>query len=147
MIRKARTEDASRLAEILIFSKRMNYRSIFQDDYVSFAELQVYPLAKSYAENPALLEKVWVYDDEFVKGMVHAEGEQVAELYVDTFFVNLGIGSSLIEFAVKDLGCRYLWVLDKNTGAKRFYERHGFRQTDEKRFEQGTAELLVKMAR
>ncbi len=31
-IRKAVTQDASRIAEILIFTKRMNYREIFRDD-------------------------------------------------------------------------------------------------------------------
>ena len=29
IIRQARVEDASRIAEILVFSKRMNYRKIF----------------------------------------------------------------------------------------------------------------------
>ena len=31
-IRKATAEDVSRLAEILVFVKRMNYRSIFHND-------------------------------------------------------------------------------------------------------------------
>ena len=47
----------------------MNYRRIFQDDKVSFGEMQVYPLAKEYIENPEKLEGIWVYDDEFVKWM------------------------------------------------------------------------------
>lgn len=68
MIRRATTEDASRIAEILVFTKRMNYRRIFQNDKVSFGEIQVYPLAKAYVENPEKLEGVWVYEDEFVKG-------------------------------------------------------------------------------
>lgn len=36
MIRSVRVEDASRIAEILIFTKRMNYRQIFENDKVSF---------------------------------------------------------------------------------------------------------------
>ena len=35
MIRAASKKDASRLAEILIFAKRMAYRPIFQNDIVS----------------------------------------------------------------------------------------------------------------
>ena len=46
MIRRATPDDASRIAEILIFAKRTNYRSIFLNDFVSFHEMQVYPLAK-----------------------------------------------------------------------------------------------------
>lgn len=50
-IRKSTIEDAARIAEILIFTKRMNYRSIYRDDKVSFGEMQVYPLAKEYSCN------------------------------------------------------------------------------------------------
>ena len=46
LIRQATISDASRIAEILIFTKRMNYRTIFQNDKVSFGEMQVYPLAR-----------------------------------------------------------------------------------------------------
>lgn len=51
MIRRAIDRDASRIAEISVFSKRMNYREIFHDDMVSFGEIQVYPLAKEYIEH------------------------------------------------------------------------------------------------
>ena len=47
-IRPAVQQDASRLAEILVFSKRMAYRDIFQDDYGSFVALQVLPLAQQF---------------------------------------------------------------------------------------------------
>lgn len=89
-IRKATCEDASRIAEILIFAKRMNYRSIFRNDKVSFGEMQVYPLAKEYIECPDKLQNIWVYDDEFVKGMINIAGNRIKELYVDTFFPESG---------------------------------------------------------
>ena len=50
MIRRAKEEDASRVAEILVFVKRMKFRPIFQDDGYSFGELQVLPVAKKYLE-------------------------------------------------------------------------------------------------
>ena len=87
-IRKAGIQDSSRLAEILIFTKRMNYRKIFRDDKVSFGAMQVYPLAQDYISHPEKLENIWVYDDEFVKGMFHIEGKKLIELYVDSFFNN-----------------------------------------------------------
>ena len=71
MIRKATIQDSSRIAEILVFTKRVNYRSIFHDDKVSFGEMQVYPLAKQYMDDPSKLANIWVYDDEFVKGLIH----------------------------------------------------------------------------
>ncbi len=146
-IRQAKPKDASRIAEILVFTKRMNYRRIFQNDKVSFGEIQVYPLAKEYIENPEKLQKISVYEDEFVKGMIHIEDGQIVELYVDPFFQGQGIGGRLIEYAVKERNCRYLWVLEKNDRAIRFYQRHGFQFTKERKQEVGTTEFLVKMER
>ena len=40
MIRRANKSDWSRIAEILVFVKRMKYRSIFHNDAYSFGELQ-----------------------------------------------------------------------------------------------------------
>jgi len=145
MIRHATIADASRIAEILIFTKRMNYRKIFQNDKVSFGEMQVYPLAKNYIDNPDELDGIWVYDDEFVKGIMHHEGNQIVELYVDSFFENQGIGSKLIKYAIEQLDCDFLWVLERNIKAIRFYQRHGFVITEEKQYEEGTTERIVKM--
>ena len=147
MIRHATIADASRIAEILIFTKRMNYRKIFQNDKVSFGEMQVYPLAKNYIDNPDELDGIWVYDDEFVKGIMHHEGNQIVELYVDSFFENQGIGSKLIKYAIEQLDCDFLWVLERNIKAIRFYQRHGFVITEEKQYEEGTTERIDKMQR
>lgn len=146
-IRKAVVQDASRLAEILIFTKRVNYRKIFCDDRVSFGEMQVYPLARDYIMNPEKLKNIWVYDDEFVKGMLRIEGKLLKELYVDSFFQNEGIGSRLIEFSVRQFDVKRLFVLEKNRDAIRFYQRHGFSLTQERQLEEGTAEYIVKMER
>ena len=145
MIRHATIADASRIAEILIFTKRMNYRKIFCDDKVSFGEMQVYPLAKSYIDNPKALEGIWVYEDDFVKGMIHIDKKQIIELYVDSFFENQGIGGRLVRFAIEQMNCDFLWVLEKNIDAIRFYQRHGFVLTEEKQYEEGTTEYIVKM--
>lgn len=147
MIRQAAIEDASRLAEISIFTKRVNYRSIFHDDKVSFGEMQVYPLAKEYIDNPGKLEGIWVYEDEFVKGYINLDRTGITELYVDSFFENQGIGGKLINFAIENYGSDHLWVLEKNTRARRFYERYGFTDTGNRRLEDGTAEYIVELIR
>ena len=147
MIRQAVKNDASRIAEILIFTKRMNYRRIFQNDLVSFGEMQVYPLAKDYIDNPDKLKGIWVYDDGIVKGMVHIQENRIEELYVDSFFENQGIGTELLGFAIGRMGCNSLWVLEKNTKAIHFYKKHGFLFTGERRLQEGTTEILLEMGR
>lgn len=145
LIRKAAGKDISRIAEILVFVKRMNYRSIFQDDAVSFGQIQVLSVAEEYSD-PKILDGIRVYEaDGIVKGLIRTEGEEVIELYVDHFFQGQGVGAELIEYAKKELDVRYLWVLEKNTDAIRFYEAHGFRFTGNRRLAEGTPEYEVKM--
>ena len=132
-IRKASANDISRIAEILVFSKRKNYRHIFNNDIGSFVELQVYPLADEFSNKPELLNDIFVYDNEFVKGVMHVEGPEVKELYIEPFFEGNGIGGELIEFAKAELNCHELWVLNENKRAIEFYKRHGFCETNETR--------------
>ena len=147
MIRKATVEDISRIAEILVFVKRMNYRSIFQNDAVSFGEIQVIPVAEEYSD-PKILENIRVYEsDGIVKGLIRIVGKEVVELYVEHFFQGQGIGAELIEYAKEEFDVRYLCVLEKNTDAIRFYEANGFHITDNKKLEEGTPEYKVMMER
>lgn len=147
MIRKATIEDISRIAEILVFVKRMNYRSIFQNDAVSFGEIQVIPVAEMYSD-PEILDSIWVCEtDGIVKGLIRIEGKEVVELYVEHFFQGQGIGAELMEFAKKEFDVRKLWVLEKNVNAIRFYGSHGFHITDNKTLEEGTPEYKVLMER
>lgn len=146
LIRKATPNDLSRIAEILVFVKRIKFRPIFQDDEYSFGVLQVIPVAKKY-QDPAILNNILVYDDGIVKGLIHIDGNEIVELYVDYFFQDQGIGSELIEYAKEHYPVNYLWAIEKNTDAIRFYEAHGFHLTDIKKYEEGTIEYLVLMKR
>ena len=146
MIRKAEPKDLSRIAEILVFTKRMKYRAIFHNDEYSFNELQVVKVADEF-KDPELLDKVWVYDDGIVKGMIHLEGKEIAELYVDYFFWKEGIGSKLVEFAKEKSDAKFVWTLEKNEDAIRFYEEHGFMLNGKRQLEEGTPEFIVMLER
>lgn len=143
-IRIASAADVSRIAEIFVFNNRINYFPIFGDESYSFGELQVLTVAGELT--PERLGSIFVYDDGIVRGFVELCGEEIKRLYVDPFFQGRGIGSVLIEFAA-ERGCRCLWALEKNEGAIRFYERHGFARTGERKHEEGTAEYLIKLSR
>ncbi|MCR5489985.1 MAG: GNAT family N-acetyltransferase [Saccharofermentans sp.] len=147
LIRKAAIEDISRIAEILVFVKRMNYRVIFRNDAVSFGEIQVLPVAEQYSD-PEILGNIWVYEaDGIVKGLIRIAGKEVVELYVEHFFQGQGIGAELIEFAKMEHDVKFLWVLEKNADAIRFYEAHGFHITGNRKLEEGTPEYKVMMER
>ncbi|MBQ6493424.1 MAG: GNAT family N-acetyltransferase [Erysipelotrichaceae bacterium] len=143
-IRKAQEKDLSRIAEITVFVKRIQYRPIFQDDNYSFNKMQVITEAEKYAEQ---LDDIWVYDDGIVKGMIHIEDKEIVELYVDHFFQDQYIGSKLIEFAKERFNVEFLWAMEKNINAIRFYRKHGFEPGSERKLVEDTAEYVVKMVR
>ena len=143
-IRKAEHKDLSRIAEILVFTKRIKYRSIFHNDDYSFNELQVIKLIEEYDK---VLKNIFVYDDGIVKGMIHIEGKEIVELYVDCFFWNQKIGSKLIEFAKEKYDVSFLWALEKNNDAIRFYKAHGFELNGQRELEEGTTEYKVMLVR
>ena len=125
MIRKADIEDLSRIAEIIVFGKRVAYRHIFEDDYGSFHKLQVVDLYEEYKSNLNVLEGMLLYDDGIVKGVINGRPKEsrimeITDFYVEPFFVGQGI--------IKD-----------NAGARKFYEMNGFANSGETRIIQGTA--------
>ena len=71
MIRKAELQDISRIAEIIVFGKRVAYRPIFSNDIVSFNELQVMNLVEEYRSNLSIIENMIVYDDGIMKGVIN----------------------------------------------------------------------------
>ena len=144
MIRKANDKDLARIAEIQIFNYRLYFYPIFQSDEYYFDELQVPSLMKEYESQ---LDSLYVYDDGVVKGFIKIEGTYIARLFVEPVLQNASIGSKLLEYAVKEHHADHLWALEKNVKAIRFYARHGFAATGERKLEEGTAEYLILLKR
>lgn len=144
-IRKAKTNDLSRIAEIYVFNNRVNYFPIFKDERFSFGELQVVSLANNYFKKDEIIKNTYVFDDGIIKGFIQMREKEICKIYVDTFFQSEGIGRELIKYAINELLADNLWALEKNTRAISFYERNGFRLTGEKKFEEDTTEYLVKV--
>lgn len=135
MLRKAGNKDISRIAEILIFTKRTTYRPIFKNDNVSFNEMQVLNEIEKLSQ-PSALDNIYVYDDGIVKATVKIEdvGEKtkVSEFFVDPFFQGEGIGTKILNNVIEKSKEVFLYVLDKNERAIRFYVKMGFKYTGEK---------------
>ena len=143
-IRKATSNDLSRIAEIQVFNYRLFFYPIFRSDEYYFDELRVPSLMKEYESG---LGSLYVYDDGVVKGFIKVEGTYIARLFVEPVLQNGSIGSRLLEYAVKEHNADHLWALEKNEKAIRFYKRHGFIATGEKKPEEGTDEYLVLLKR
>ena len=142
MIRTAKHDDLNRIAEIEVFNYRLKFYPIFLDDEFYFGDLQVPNVAKRYADS---LEDIRVWDDSVAKGFILVKDGEIMKLFVEPVLQGHGIGAKLLEYAVEHMGAQTLWALEQNAGAIRFYQRHGFRLTDERQLEDGTSEYLVQM--
>jgi len=121
LIRPAGPGDATRVAEI--------YLSAFHDTYD-------FPLAHTddevrgwVAETLLPQSETWVAEAEGETiGFISLGDERLEQLYVAPGRTGAGIGSTLVELA-KELrpGGLELYTFQVNAGARRFYERHGFR--------------------
>ena len=139
-VRKADKNDLSRIAEILVFNYRLYFYPIFKSDDYYFSELSVPSIMKEFESG---LDSLYVYDDGVVKGFIKIEGTYIARLFVEPVLQNASIGSQLLEYEIREHNADHLWALEKNVKAIRFYERHGFTVTGERKPEDDTSEYLV----
>jgi GNAT superfamily N-acetyltransferase len=119
MIRRATPNDAQAVGDVFVRARdEMTYLPRIDDEHR--------PLLGGWFVDR---DEIWVADqDGTVVGFAGVNGDVLTHLYVDPTAQNRGLGTALLERA-KQLrpGRLELWVFQKNDGARRFYERHGFR--------------------
>ena len=146
-IRKAVPGDSCRLAEIEIVNYRLHFYPLFRNDAYFFSELNVPVLMREYLDQPDKIEHTYVFDDGVVKGFIRINGDEIEKLFVEPVFQNKGVGSALLEHALRHTRARRLLVLEKNPGAIRLYERHGFSMTEHRQRVDDTDEFFIIMER
>ncbi|PBB16406.1 GNAT family N-acetyltransferase [Mesorhizobium sp. WSM4313] len=62
-----------------------------------------------------------------IVGFIAIGGEWIDQLYLDPAWTGQGIGTRLLAQATGGMSLIKLYCFQANTGARRFYERHGFR--------------------
>jgi GNAT superfamily N-acetyltransferase len=61
-----------------------------------------------------------------IVGIGAREGTRVMQLYVAPEWAGQGIGARLLDRMAGESAFLDLWAFQRNAGARRFYERHGF---------------------
>jgi GNAT superfamily N-acetyltransferase len=121
LLRLARTGEADTIADVFIASFRgLTFLPILHtdDEIRNWIRTEMVPA-----------HEVWVAEaDDRLVGFAALANDLLGHLYVHPEAQNQGIGSALLESAKerRPEGFR-LWVFQKNEGARRLYERHGFR--------------------
>jgi GNAT superfamily N-acetyltransferase len=125
-LRPAREDEIEALTRLFVRARNeMNY-------VPRVPESALDPIAARIREH----EELWLAEEDGrllgflgIEASTNLGGAPVLEkLYVEPAEQNRGIGAALLEKA-KELrpDGLYLWVFQKNDGARRLYERHGFR--------------------
>ncbi len=137
MIRDGVKEDAGKIARLKIDNWRKTYSKIFPEDFLNNLDLtkekEKY-LNNLKNKNVIIYEKAeepiaYCYYGENAKFKDY-EGEVFA-LYVENNCQEHGIGTKLLQYAIKDLAKKskkiFLWCAKENTRAISFYKKNGFK--------------------
>jgi GNAT superfamily N-acetyltransferase len=126
VIRPARPEEARAIADLWLESRRAAVPAIppvaYSDD-----EVREHVAGEFVRGRP-----VWVAESAGrLVAMMVLDAGWVEQLYVRPGWTSQAIGSRLLGRAMADQRSLQLWAFVTNTGARRFYERHGFVAVEE----------------
>jgi GNAT superfamily N-acetyltransferase len=119
VIRRATPADADAVGRVFVAARdEMSYLPRIDDDARSW-------LGSLLVER----DRLWVWDsDGEIAGFVGVDDTEVSHLYVAPPAQGRGVGKALLDHAKTVSPERLeLWVFQRNEGARRFYERNGFR--------------------
>ncbi|MFG3060735.1 GNAT family N-acetyltransferase [Streptomyces sp. NPDC048231] len=141
-IRLMTLADCGRVSEIRIRGWQSAYRGLMPQPYLdalSVAEDSERRRARFHGGDTRVVNLVAERDGEIVgwaahgpyrDGEVRTSDSELYAIYIDPAHVGSGIGRALLEEAVQQCAPMharmFLWVLEENVRARRFYERAGF---------------------
>lgn len=117
-IRRATANDADETAAV--FSAALKSMAFFPKLHSDEED-------RAFVQRFILEDETWIaLGDGRVIGMACIEGDRLAHLYVDPAFHSRETGTALLNrVKTRRPGGFDLWTFQANTGARRFYERHG----------------------
>lgn len=145
MIKRVTPKDIMQAAVIHSESWKESHKDICSAEFI---EIHTPERQKRYLESEtAKGARLYMLFDGDPKGIVSVLDGVIANLYVLPAEQNKGYGTRLLEFAVGECTATpSLWVLSTNAGAKRFYERNGFKPTGNvKQIADGLYELELSL--
>ena len=121
-LRRARQDEGRQVAEVWLRSRAASVPAIPPPVH-SEDEVRT-----RFTEVVVPTREVWVADQGgTIVALLVLEDDWVDQLYVDPEWTGKTVGSQLLDLAKRQRpGGLRLWAFQSNTGARRFYERHGF---------------------
>ncbi|WP_294371475.1 GNAT family N-acetyltransferase [uncultured Clostridium sp.] len=146
LIRNGQQKDAEILSKIYASSWKHAYRGIVPDEYLKNLKDDFWvEKFKKWIGERILKVKLIYLDDEPAGAISYGKSRddkfpdygEIWSFYMKPEYFRKGLGRKLINSAISDMvdkgfkNC-YLWVLDKNKNARRFYEKSGFKYNKDK---------------
>jgi RimJ/RimL family protein N-acetyltransferase len=140
-LRRATGTDAPAVAAMHIHARQVAYRGIIPDDHLDGDDVATRAARYDFDAAAPTAPVTWIaVDGHDIVGFVTVSPSrdedlsglgEVCGLYVEPNRWRSGVGSALLaqaEVLLRDAGFNefHLWVLEGNTGARRFYERVGW---------------------
>jgi len=141
LIREALPEDAYELAACHISAWQSAYKDIVPDEYLSNMPAGLKQRAEKFKQGIDENSYYYVptYDGKIIGKLVLWNSRdddkpgtgEIGGFYLIETFWGKGYGREMMDFAIKFLNSLgyteiFLWVLEENTRARRFYEKCGF---------------------
>lgn len=146
-IRKAELNDVIDISRIHALSWKAAYKSIVPQKYLDELKEDFWVDAfNNWIKNDILTAKLIFNDDNIPVGCA-AYGNsrdkslpdwgEIISVYIRPDFFKMGFGTCLFNAVIQDMKNMgyskiYLWVLENNLNAKRFYEKQGFTDVSDK---------------
>jgi GNAT superfamily N-acetyltransferase len=121
-IRRAERADARRAADLYLRARRAAVPAIpplVHDDE---------DVRRWFVDVVVVERELWLAEsDDGLLGLLVLDGDWVDQLYVEPGRTGQGVGTTLVEHAMRQRPAGLeLWTFQSNAGARRFYERLGF---------------------
>ena len=131
-IQEVNLQNLSQAAEIHALSWQKAHRDFCSAEFVaqhSVARQMAYLRREMEAG-----KRLFMLTDHQPVGIVSVDGNLIENLYVLPQKQRNGYGTELLKFAIAQcVDIPTLWVLNRNSAARAFYRKHGFRETGERK--------------
>lgn len=128
------SDDRAAISRVYEESWKFAYKGIVPQDYLSSLNSESFVPVREDRYSLVLLEKGKIVGtSSYCKSRLEdmPDWGEIVSIYLLPGFMDRGLGKPLLEAAVKGLadmgyGRVFLWVLEDNLRARRFYEKNGF---------------------
>ena len=145
-VRDAELSDANDLSLVYQISWKTAYKGMVPDEYLyNLSQDHWTESFKKWINDKEKKVNVLLDNSKIIGGIVYGKARQenlgncgeIISLYVLPEYFGKGAGRLLMDCAIKNLKLAtyskvYIWVLDKNIRAQKFYRKYGFYETEDK---------------